>query len=129
MVYIHLNPVKHGFTNDFETYRYSSYKALLYEKQTQLKRDEAISGLIVPVIAILIFYYSSYAGKSGITIPEFIEQLIALKIYTQLISLCVVPNLLLFFIFIWIKLLYSARGVILATFLYVFLIIVLKYFI
>ncbi len=89
----------------------------------------AISGLIVPVIAVLIFYYSRYASKSGITIPEFVEQLIALKIYTQLISLCVVPNLLLFFIFIWLKLLYSARGVILATFLYVFLIIVLKYFI
>ena len=43
MVYIHLNPVKHGFTNDFETYRYSSYKVLISKKHTHLKRDEAIS--------------------------------------------------------------------------------------
>jgi hypothetical protein len=85
-----------------------------------------ILGLIVPIIAILLFYF----GKSKtLTFIEFIDYLIYWHIYTKLLSLCVIPNLLLFFIFIWRELYYSARGVLLATFIYTFIIIGLKYLI
>jgi REP element-mobilizing transposase RayT len=39
VVYIHLNPLKHNFTNDFTTYRHSSYNSFLLEKQTSLERN------------------------------------------------------------------------------------------
>ncbi|WP_395076945.1 hypothetical protein [Flavobacterium sp.] len=38
VVYIHLNPVKHKFTNDFESYKHSSYRTYLSEKQTNIIR-------------------------------------------------------------------------------------------
>jgi REP element-mobilizing transposase RayT len=37
--YIHQNPQKHGFVEDFREWKYSSYRALLSEKQTRLQRD------------------------------------------------------------------------------------------
>ena len=37
--YIHQNPQKHKFVDDFRDWRYSSYGVLLSEKPTRLKRD------------------------------------------------------------------------------------------
>lgn len=42
LAYIHLNPQKHGFVDDFKDYEHSSYHSLLSEKATKLKRDEAV---------------------------------------------------------------------------------------
>src|SRR5690606_21413557 len=43
ILYIHLNPVKHGFTEDFKSYDNSSFQAIISEKATQLKREYVIS--------------------------------------------------------------------------------------
>ena len=40
--YIHFNPQKHGFVDDFRTYPYSSYSAILSTRPTRLKRDEVL---------------------------------------------------------------------------------------
>jgi REP element-mobilizing transposase RayT len=40
--YIHFNPQKHGFVDDFRTYPYSSYSAMLSAQPTRLKRDEVL---------------------------------------------------------------------------------------
>jgi putative transposase len=40
--YIHFNPQKHGFVEDFREYPYSSYKALLSSKPTRLARDQVL---------------------------------------------------------------------------------------
>ena len=42
VTYIHLNPVKHRFTKNFEQYPHSSYNSILSDKQTNLKREEVI---------------------------------------------------------------------------------------
>ncbi|MDG1730407.1 MAG: transposase [Algibacter sp.] len=39
IVYIHLNPKHHGFTDNFKSYKYSSYHAILSKKRTDLERD------------------------------------------------------------------------------------------
>ncbi|WP_223679415.1 hypothetical protein [Flavobacterium hibisci] len=39
IVYVHLNPVKHKFTERFETYLHSSYRAYLSAKSTSLDRE------------------------------------------------------------------------------------------
>jgi len=40
IIYIHLNPVKHGFLEDFQQYSHSSFNALVSNKSTKLKRKE-----------------------------------------------------------------------------------------
>ena len=39
IAYVHLNPVKHGFTDDFKNYRYSSYNAYMSDKPTNVSCD------------------------------------------------------------------------------------------
>ena len=41
--YIHQNPQKHGFVDDFRTYPYSSYRALLSQRPTRLGRDAVLA--------------------------------------------------------------------------------------
>lgn len=42
ILYIHLNPVKHEFTNDFSKYKYSSFQSLISDKPTNLMREYVI---------------------------------------------------------------------------------------
>jgi REP element-mobilizing transposase RayT len=41
--YIHYNPQKHGFVDDFRDWEWSSYHALVGTGQTKLKRDEVLN--------------------------------------------------------------------------------------
>ena len=43
VTYIHQNPQNHGFVNDFRTWPYSSYQALLSTKPTRLQRDDVLT--------------------------------------------------------------------------------------
>jgi putative transposase len=40
--YIHHNPAKHKATEDYKTYKYSSYRIFLSDKPTAMARDEAL---------------------------------------------------------------------------------------
>ncbi|WP_346881774.1 transposase [uncultured Algibacter sp.] len=42
ILYIHLNPVHHGFVKNFEKYKQSSYQSLISAKPTHLDRDFVI---------------------------------------------------------------------------------------
>jgi REP element-mobilizing transposase RayT len=42
IVYIHQNPVHHGFTDDFKDYPWSSYGSILSMKATKLKREKVL---------------------------------------------------------------------------------------
>jgi putative transposase len=42
VTYIHRNPQKHGFVDDFREYPYSSYDAICSTKLTRLKRDQVL---------------------------------------------------------------------------------------
>jgi len=81
-------------------------------------------GLVLPVLVMLIFYKSRNMGSFEI----FFEQVVKAGILTHLISLCAVPNLLVFFFFVWTNRLQSARGVIAATFIYTILVVIMKFF-
>jgi len=43
VTYIHQNPQKHGLVDDFRTWPYSSYQALLSAKPTRLQRDDVLA--------------------------------------------------------------------------------------
>lgn len=42
IIYIHQNPEKHGITDQFSKYNFSSYQSILSNSSTLLKRDEVI---------------------------------------------------------------------------------------
>ncbi|HEY6161912.1 MAG TPA: hypothetical protein VI112_11835 [Bacteroidia bacterium] len=83
----------------------------------------AALGLVAPVIVLLIFYVIRY---SHISFGRFLQMVNMEGTFSPRISLCVIVNLLIFYLFIWTNRYYSARGVILATFVYAGLVIYLK---
>lgn len=82
-----------------------------------------IVGLIAPMLVMTCFYLVKY---SRFTIVEFLNLILGAGIFIPLMSLSVIINLLLFFIFLWTNKDYAARGVILATMVYAFTVIIFK---
>ena len=85
-----------------------------------------IAGLLVPLLVLVIFYFIS---SPDTTFPEFISFFVFRKKLSSLISLSVVPDVLVFFIFIWLDYLYSARGVLAAVFLLALIVVLTKFLI
>jgi hypothetical protein len=84
----------------------------------------SVFGIIVPAITVLIAYKIRFDQYQ---FDEFLRILIRNKILSSLLSLCALPNLLVFLIFIWLDYLYSARGVLLSTFIIGFIIVGIKF--
>lgn len=43
IIYIHLNPVRHGFCDQYENYMFSSYRSIISDKTTKLRREEVLA--------------------------------------------------------------------------------------
>ncbi|MCY1461435.1 hypothetical protein D9M71_790940 [compost metagenome] len=39
IIYVHLNPVKHKFSKEFHSYKHSSYRSYLSDKQSSIDRE------------------------------------------------------------------------------------------
>ena len=85
-----------------------------------------VLGLLVPLIALLVINLAAFDHLSPL---EFLQYLISYRKLSAVISLGVIPNLLVFFIFIWLNYLYSARGVLAATIIFALLVVITKYLI
>ena len=83
-----------------------------------------ILGILLPLLVMVVFYLVKF---SSYPLEYFHEQLMNMKLFSKFVSICVYPNLLLFFIFIWRNRLYSARGVLGATILLAILDFILKF--
>lgn len=83
-----------------------------------------ILGLIVPVITVFLVYKIRFNQFNW---EEFINLFVQRRALSSLLSLCVIPNLLVFMIFIWLNHLYSARGVLLSTFIVGIIIVGVKF--
>ncbi len=81
-------------------------------------------GLIVPVIVLFLVFFIKFEDY---TIKQYFNFLFRMQVLTNVLSLCVIPNLALFFIFIWMNKMMSARGVLLATFIFAFIIFGIKF--
>ena len=82
-----------------------------------------VPALVLPVLTLLGFWIV----KSDRGFVEFLVQFQQMRMLSKVVSLAAIPNLLLFFIFIWTNRNFSARGVIFATFLLAFIMIILKF--
>jgi hypothetical protein len=80
-------------------------------------------GIILPSFFLILILL---ARKDARSMAEFFKVVYDIGVLPKIISICLIPNLLLFFIFIWSNRLKSARGVILAMFLAGLLIGLLK---
>lgn len=85
-----------------------------------------IAGLLAPTIGIALFYASNFSTAD---FSEFFRVSVEEKLLSPLLSLCVVINLGVFYGFIHLEKYMSARGIILATFMYGLAIVVLKFFV
>jgi hypothetical protein len=83
-----------------------------------------LAGLIGPVVGVLVFYFVNFSNSE---FSSFFRMAAAQNLLSPLLSLCAVINLGVFFLFIRVNHLYSARGIIISTFLYGLIIIGLKF--
>ena len=84
-------------------------------------------------VYILLFFHKSYVGYTERPVSDFLSYLMnygtgRTQIIPKLLSLAAIPDLLLFFAFIWTDRLKSARGVIGSAFLLGIVIAILKFF-
>ncbi|WP_372775167.1 hypothetical protein [Mangrovibacterium sp.] len=82
-------------------------------------------GMLFPVVAFCAFYFLS---KQEVPLSDYLISLWRLGALLKIVSLCVLPNLILFLYFYRIKYDMSARGVLMATFVYAFVIVLSKAF-
>jgi hypothetical protein len=86
-------------------------------------------GFALGILAPVIFFFIVYIIKfDQYTLKEFYEFLLTMHALPKILSLMVIPNLLIFFIFIWTDHLFAARGVLAATVVDAFVILALKIF-
>lgn len=83
-------------------------------------------GMLVPLLSLIVVYLTKFSKLTSLT--NYFRFLIENNGFAQLLSLCALPNLLVFFIFIWTDRLRSARGVVLSTFIIVIAVACMKIF-
>ena len=82
-----------------------------------------VTGLLLPVISFfVIFLFMS----GSLDLAAYMDKLVSHHILTKFLSLAVIPNLLLFYFFIWKNYQYSYRGVVGATIISAIVILILK---
>ena len=81
-----------------------------------------ILGLILPILAIITLWLFN----SEESIFAYLKGFYRVNSLAGLVSLSAIPNLLLFFIFIWTNRIRSARGVIFATLIVAAIMLLLK---
>jgi hypothetical protein len=98
---------------------------MTFQKRTRFDRILVgwLIGTIVPLIIFLITYEVKYSEMEFLL---YLKNLWHMKIFLKLLSLCVFPNLGFFLLFYRLKYDMAARGVILATFMYAFVVLIDK---
>lgn len=91
----------------------------------RLKRYDTIStgvaaGVVLPLVVFWVIYLVRYSGMS---VNEYFSELWEFRILLKLLSLCAFSNLLIFLLFIRKKMDHAAKGVLMSTFLYAFLVL------
>ena len=94
---------------------------------SEKKFDTLLTGLIPALILPALSLVGFWIVKSDRGFVDFLGYFQEMKMLSKVVSLTAIPNLLLFFLFIWTKRNFSARGVIFATFLLAFVMLILKF--
>ena len=82
-------------------------------------------GIALPLVVFLLVYYFGY---SKTPFGEFLEYAIMIQALPKILCLCVLPNLIIFYLFLNREFWYATRGVITATLLCTFGIVAINFF-
>jgi hypothetical protein len=83
------------------------------------------SGIILPLlVALFVFLFSK--GDPGLT--EWLRKISLAGVETQIITLCVFPNVLIFFLFNYLDMLRASRGVLGITIVWAVIVFIVKLF-
>ncbi len=89
--------------------------------------DQVLTGWLIGIIAPLIIFLIVYkVNYSATDFTAFLRNVWQMKIFLKILSLCVFPNLGFFFLFYRMKYDMAARGVIMATFMFAFFVLIAK---
>jgi len=91
-------------------------------------RKEILIGIIIGLLATVLGFYLYVEFVLNGSFQESLVIINNKNLYGQILSIAAIPNLLVFFIFIKKRQDYRARGVLIATFLVAFLILVSQFF-
>lgn len=81
-------------------------------------------GALLPIITLVVEFFTIYRGTKFFA---FFEIAWLRGNLPAILSLALIPNMLLFFIFIWLNRLKSAQGVLGATIMLAILVIIIKF--
>ena len=88
-----------------------------------VEKNGMLIGLLVPASAIFCYYLYIQPDNFG----AFIRHTFNFSIYNRFIGLAIVPNFLIYFYYRWKSKLKLAEGLSMATLLYLFIIVIIKY--
>ena len=71
-------------------------------------------GVFLPLLVFLLIYLIGYSKS---TLMEFVQYALMMLVLPKILSLCIVPNLAIFYFFLNKEFWYATRGVITATLL------------
>ena len=91
-------------------------------------RKEIIIGFLVALIATIFGFYLYVVFLSPYELEETIKVIREGKLWGKVLGLATIPNLFVFFIYLKKKQDYRARGVLLASFIVAFIILILQFF-
>jgi hypothetical protein len=80
-------------------------------------------GVVLPLIVFLAFYLVAYAR---VPFDEYLLYALKMRSLPKILSLCAIPNLIIFYIFLNKEYWYATRGVIGATLLYTLGVVAIK---
>lgn len=84
-----------------------------------------LTGLVLPV---LIFFLVYIIGENSVSFTDYLRSMWKLQALVKIMSLCVFANLAAFWGFLKLKYEQAARGVLGATILYAFLVLITRAF-
>ncbi len=84
-----------------------------------------LAGLIFPLIIFIIYFFIRTSGEKSFS--DYVLDLVEYELFTAILTLCVLPNLLLFVLFNKLDYWYSVKGIIIAIFIYLLVVLVLKF--
>ena len=82
-------------------------------------------GIVLPLVAFLLIYFLGY---SKTPFGDFLKYASMIKALPKILSLCVIPNLAVFYFFLNKEYWYATRGVITSTLLCTLAVVVIKFF-
>lgn len=99
----------------------------MFTMKKTVKYDKLLYGFVPGIILPAIAFLLSWIILSDISLADYFHQFKVMDRLSSLISLSAIPNLLLFFVFIWLNMYRGAQGVIFATLILAFLMLIIKF--